>query len=55
MKRILAVDDELDLLAVMTEFFEARYEVVTIHELDATVPVIMVTVSTEVGVPRDPH
>ncbi len=86
MKRILAVDDEQELLDVVREYFEGRYELVTAtsgavaleafcarrpdvvfldinmpgmtgievlkacRALDATVPIIMVTVSTEVAI-----
>lgn len=89
MKRILAVDDEPELLAVMDEFFEGRYVVTTatsgpaalaaftrerpdvvfldvnmpgpsgidvlqtMRELDPTVPVVMVTVSSEVVVAEE--
>jgi len=35
MKRILAVDDEQDLLDVVSEFFAGRYDVVTATSGDA--------------------
>jgi DNA-binding NtrC family response regulator len=88
MKRILVVDDEQDLLDVVSDYLGDRYEVTTVtsaaaavdafrcrrpdivflgvnmsggsavdtlaalRELDASVPVVMVTVNMEVGVAK---
>jgi CheY-like chemotaxis protein len=40
MKRILAVDDEQDLLDVVSEFFAGRYHVVTATSGDAALEMI---------------
>lgn len=40
MKRILAVDDEQDLLDVVSEFFAGRYDVVTATSGDAALEMI---------------
>ena len=58
MKRILVVDDEPELLEVLREHFEGRYEIETalsgaaaierfVRQTDPKIPVVMVTANVE--------